>query len=83
MSMSRVLPDGQKLSAAADREMESLAGIVFAKQPELTQLPMFMMMSYAERLSPGAIYQNSQQGSHGALKARSKRLTIAAFGSRQ
>jgi hypothetical protein len=40
--------------------MESLAGIVFAKRPELTQLPMFMMLSYAERLSPGAIYRNSQ-----------------------
>ena len=58
---SRVLPDGQALSAAADREMESLAGIVFAKQPELTQLPMFMMISYAERLGPGTIYQSSHR----------------------
>lgn len=58
---SRVLPDGQKLSAAADRELESLAGIVFAKQPELTQLPAFLMMSYAERLNPGAIYRNSHR----------------------
>ena len=53
----RALPNGQKLADAADREMESLADIVFAKQPALTQLPMFMMMSYAERLSPGTIYQ--------------------------
>ena len=58
---SRALPDGHKLFVAADREMESLAGIVFPKQPELTQLPMFMMMSYAERLSPNAIYQNSRR----------------------
>ena len=32
---SRVLPDGQKLSSAADREMESLAGLVFTEKPEL------------------------------------------------
>jgi hypothetical protein len=60
---SRALPDGQKLSAAADREMESLADIVFTKQPALTQLPMFMMMSYAERLSPGTIYRTSHRKS--------------------
>ncbi len=58
---SRSLPDGQKLAAAADREMESLAGIVFTKQPNLTQLPVFMMMSYAERLSPGAIYRSTKK----------------------
>jgi hypothetical protein len=56
---SRSLPDSQKLSVAADREVDSLAGIVFTKQPELTQLPMFLMMSYAERLSPGTIYSSS------------------------
>ena len=58
---SRVLPENRKLSAAADREMESLAGIVFPKQPELTQVAVFMMMSYAERLSPGTIYRNSNR----------------------
>jgi len=58
---SRALPDGQKPFGAADREMESLGAIVFAKQPELTQLPMFMLMSYAERLSPNTIYQNSRR----------------------
>ena len=57
---SRALPDGQKLSTAADRELERLAGMVFAKPPELTQLAAFMMMSYAERVSPGAIYRNSR-----------------------
>ena len=62
---SRVPPDRQNLSAAADRELDSLADIVFAKQPRLTQLPVFMMMSYAERLSPGAIYRNSK-----AVRAR-------------
>ena len=58
---SRVLPDGEKLLTATDREMDSLADIVFVKQPELTQLPMFMMMSYAERLSPGKIYQGNHR----------------------
>jgi hypothetical protein len=57
---SRVLPEGQKLSAAADREMESLAPLVFTDKPALTQLPVFMMMSYAERLSPGTIYRSSK-----------------------
>ena len=56
---SRLLRDRANLSARADHEMISLAGIVFDKEPQLTQLPMFMMMSYAERVNPGAIYRNS------------------------
>ena len=56
---SRSLAGGQKLTAAADREMQQLASVVFAKQPELSQLTVFMMMSYAERLCPGAVYRNS------------------------
>jgi hypothetical protein len=61
---SRVLPEGSKLAPAADREMQSLAPLVFTGKPELTQLPVFMMMSYAERLSPGTIYKstNSKPG---------------------
>jgi len=58
---SRVLTDGEKLSASADREMQSLASIVFAKQPDLTQLAVFMMMSYAERVSPGVVYRSSNR----------------------
>lgn len=50
-----------KLVAAADREMDSLADIVFTRHPELTQLPVFMMMSYAERLSPSAIYRSTRK----------------------
>jgi hypothetical protein len=57
---SRVLPDGAKLSAAADRELQRLAPLVFTEHPRLTQLPVFMLMSYAERLSPGAIYRSSK-----------------------
>jgi hypothetical protein len=56
---SRVLPDGPKLTAAGDREMARLASLVFTNKITLTQLPVFMMMSYAERVSPGAIYRNS------------------------
>jgi hypothetical protein len=58
---SGVLPDGQKLSTAADRELQSLAGIVFTGQPRLTQLAVFMMMSYAERVSPGVIYRSGNR----------------------
>jgi hypothetical protein len=58
---SRSLPDSRTLSAAADREMEALGSVVFATPPELTQLAVFMMMSYAERLSPGTIYQTSNR----------------------
>jgi hypothetical protein len=58
---ARALPDSHDLFVAADRELESLASIVFTKRPELTQLPVFMMMSYAERLSPNTIYQNSSR----------------------
>ncbi len=54
---SRYLSD-EKLTAAGDAEMQRLAPIVFGNgQPQLTQLPMFMLMSYAERLDPGAIYR--------------------------
>ena len=58
---SRVLPDARKLTTAADHEMQSLASLVFTDQPQLTQLAVFMMMSYAERVSPGNIYLNSNR----------------------
>ena len=53
------LPDGSKLSAEADREMAALGSVVFTDKVAFTQLPVFMMMSYAERLSPGVIYKSS------------------------
>jgi len=54
----RYLSD-DKFTVAGDAEMQRLAPIVFGNgQPELTQLPMFMLMSYAERLDPGAIYRS-------------------------
>jgi hypothetical protein len=54
---SRQLAD-EKLAGAGDAEMQRLAPIVFTGEPKLTQLPMFMLMSYAERLQPGAIYRS-------------------------
>ena len=41
-----------------DAEMERLTPVVFDDNPpKLTQLPFFMLMSYAERLDPGDIYR--------------------------
>ena len=55
---SRQLPEDGQLSAAGDAEMERLEPIVFSGEPKATQLSMFMLMSYAERLDPGAIYKS-------------------------
>jgi hypothetical protein len=55
---SRYLSD-ENLALDGDAEMERLIPIVFADQPpKVTQLSMFIMMSYAERLDPGAIYKS-------------------------
>ncbi|MGB9772470.1 MAG: hypothetical protein ACPL4I_00395 [Bacteroidota bacterium] len=51
----------QDLMVAADREMQQLAKIAFANENSFTQLESFMMMSYAERLNPGAIYRAIKQ----------------------
>jgi hypothetical protein len=56
---SHSLADGIGRAAAGDREMAQLASLVFTNKVVLTQLPVFMMMSYAERVSPGAIYHSS------------------------
>lgn len=53
---SRHEPD-PKLAALGDIEMQRLAPIVFTGELKVTQLPMFMLMSYAERLDPNAIYR--------------------------
>jgi hypothetical protein len=57
---ARLVPGKQGLAAAADLELEQLAGVMFAKPPVFTQLTAFIMMSYAERLAPGAIYRNDR-----------------------
>jgi rhamnogalacturonyl hydrolase YesR len=47
-----------KLLAAGDTEMQRLAPFAAADDySQLTQLPFFMLMSYAERLDPGDIYR--------------------------
>jgi hypothetical protein len=57
---SRYLPDGATI-AAANRELEYIGGRVFADgEPKLTQLVCFAMMSYAEKLRPGAIYRKAK-----------------------
>lgn len=49
------------LRAEGDAELEKLSPLVFAKKtPDMTQLPCFMMMSYAERLDPGDMYRSQK-----------------------
>jgi hypothetical protein len=55
---SRYFADGGKLAGAGDAEIQRLAPIVFTGELKVTQLPMFLLMSYAERLSPGAVYKS-------------------------
>ncbi|HEV2318933.1 MAG TPA: hypothetical protein VGV18_04240 [Verrucomicrobiae bacterium] len=55
---ARYWSDDQYL-AAGDAEMERLAPVVFTDNPpQMTQLPFFMLMSYAERLDPGDMYRS-------------------------
>jgi hypothetical protein len=62
-TFSRYRPDAP-LAVAGDAELQRLARLVFvSERPTLKQLmptiqlPMFMLMSYAERLDPGAVYR--------------------------
>jgi len=54
---SRHLPQDKSLLTNGDQDMRQLASVVFDGAPKVTQLSMFMLMSYAERLKPGAIYR--------------------------
>jgi hypothetical protein len=47
-----------QLTAAADLEMRRLSAIIFRNRRSFSQLSAFLMMSYAQRLDPGAIYRN-------------------------
>ncbi len=60
---SRYLPEGKQLLANGDQEIRRIASAEFVGTPKLTQLTIFMLMPYAERLKPGAIY------GEGSLKA--------------
>ena len=57
---SKYLSADGKWTAAGNAEMRRLASIVFAGKPKFNQLSAFLMMSYAERLDPGAIYRSSK-----------------------
>ena len=57
---ARHVPGHQEVAAAADRELAHLSGLLFGSgTPSLSQLAAFSMMSYAEKLSPGAMYRRS------------------------
>ena len=58
---SQYLPNGGKLAAAGNAELQQLAPAVLGQKPEFTQLSAFLMMSYAERLAPGAIYRAGEK----------------------
>lgn len=59
---SRHLPDGASLGATADKELEYIGRRVFeAGEPKLSQLVCFAMFSYAEKISPGAIYRKAKR----------------------
>jgi hypothetical protein len=54
-------PDRSAVAAAADAELGYLAkAIPESKKPGLSQLTVFALMSYAERVQPGAIYRKSK-----------------------
>lgn len=55
---SRYIPADQNLAIAGDRAIRQLAAVVFVGRPRFTQLSAFLMMSYAQRLDPGAIYRS-------------------------
>ena len=55
-------PEGRDLHTAADRELRHVESVLGEdKEPKLTQLAAFAMMSYAERVSPGAVYRKSKR----------------------
>jgi hypothetical protein len=55
------LPEGESLRLAADQELRHVAGVLSAnRKPTLSQLAVFAMMSYAEKLRPGAMYRTSK-----------------------
>lgn len=56
------LPESENVVAAADRELRYIADALQKASPsnQRDQLALFAMMSYAEELSPGAIYRSSK-----------------------
>jgi len=54
---SNYFKNGENLKSAGDAELQRLTPFVFNGELKATQLPMFMLMAYAERLDPGAVYR--------------------------
>ena len=55
---ARHLPESAELATAADEELRHVGSVIFANgDPRLSQLMAFSMVSYAEKVSPGAIYR--------------------------
>jgi hypothetical protein len=58
---ARHLPDGAKLVQAADQELVGIGGLLAKakKKPDMfnNQVMVFALMSYAERIRPGALYR--------------------------
>lgn len=54
---SRYLPEGPRITAAADQELDYLTKLLSVDPQKQFQLAVFTMMSYAERLSPGSLYR--------------------------
>ena len=54
---SKYLPEYAGLKSDADQELKKLTEIVISQHLFDAQLTMFMMLTYAERLSPGNIYR--------------------------
>ena len=55
---ARHLPEFRQLGPAAEAELEHVSRVLFAEgDPKLTQLAAFALLSYAEHVSPGAIYR--------------------------
>lgn len=57
------LPHGRHVTAGADEELRHIAGVLrqAPHSNQRDQLALFAMMSYAEKLSPGAIYRSSKR----------------------
>lgn len=54
---SRFVPDGTSITPAADKDLAHMGKALEADRSKLFQLWAFALMSYAERLSPGALYR--------------------------
>lgn len=74
---ARHIPEHRNASAAADQELTHIASVLSRDpKPILSQLAVFAMMSYAEKLDPGALYRSTK-------RTRPMRRAKPTSGSRQ